>query len=141
MLVRRDKPAADEENARVMTQDTTIVAVKCILTTPPILTFVCLFQDSSMTRDGRTKAIFTTADDQMQGLWGFHRYVQAATDITEPNSLLHLLPQNTFQLTHEWGRYYDAKEMANQFINCASFSCAANRSSASCPSVKPRCYA
>jgi hypothetical protein len=65
-------------------------------------------------RDERTEAIFTTADDQMQGLWGFHRYVQAATDITKPDALLHRLPQDMFQLTHEWGRFYDPKEMADR---------------------------
>ena len=74
-----------------------------------------------MARDGPTEAIFTTADDQMQGLWGFHRYVQAATDVTPPDSLLHRLPQNTFQLTHEWGRYYDPKEMADRVCEMREF--------------------
>jgi len=65
-----------------------------------------------MTRDTRTEAIFTTADDQMQGLWGFHCYVKAATDIVEPDALLNQLPHKAFRLTHEWVRYYDPKEMA-----------------------------
>jgi len=74
-----------------------------------------------MARDGRTEAIVTTADDQMQGLWGFHRYLQAATDITEPKSLLNRLPQKSFQLTHEWGRYYDPNDMAEHVCEMREF--------------------
>jgi hypothetical protein len=72
-------------------------------------------------RDGRTEAIFTTADDQMQGLWGFHRYVKAALDITKPEDLLHQLPPKMFPLTHEWVRYYDPKEMADNVFQMGEF--------------------
>lgn len=74
-----------------------------------------------MARDAHIEAIFTTADDQMQGLWGFHRYTKAATDIAAPDSLWHLFPQNPFQLTHEWWRDYDPKDMANQVFQLHEF--------------------
>jgi hypothetical protein len=74
-----------------------------------------------MPRDARTEAIFTTADDQMQGLWGLHHYLKAATDITEPKKLIHRLPQETFPLTHEWGRFYDPREMANEVCQMREF--------------------
>lgn len=74
-----------------------------------------------MARDEFTQAIFTTADDQMQGLWGFHRYVKAAVDTTQPDSLLDGLPQDTFLLTHEWGRFYNRKEMADAICQMSEF--------------------
>jgi hypothetical protein len=74
-----------------------------------------------MSRDARTEAIFTTADDQMQGLWGLHRYLKAATDIIEPDALLHRLPQDNFPLTHEWGRFYDRKVMADEVCQMREF--------------------
>jgi hypothetical protein len=74
-----------------------------------------------MARDQYTEAIFTTADDQMQGLWGLHRYLKAATDITEPDALLPLLPRDAFPLTHEWGRFYDPKEMVEEVCQMREF--------------------
>lgn len=74
-----------------------------------------------MARDQHTEAIFTTADDQMQGLWALHRYLKASTDITEPDVLLQLLPQDVFQLTHEWSRFYDPKEMVEAVCQMREF--------------------
>lgn len=74
-----------------------------------------------MARDKKTEAIFTTADDQMQGLWGLFRYLKAATDIVEPKFLLLSLPKDIFTLTHEWGRMYNPKEMADQVCNMREF--------------------
>jgi len=64
-----------------------------------------------MARDRQIEAIFTTADDQMQGLWGLHSYLKTATDITAPEKLVPHLPQGTLQLTHFWTRNYEAGEM------------------------------
>ena len=43
---------------------------------------------ASMARDQEIEAIFTTADDQMQGLWGLHRCLKAATDSAAPEALI-----------------------------------------------------
>jgi len=64
-----------------------------------------------MARDQEIEAIFTTADDQMQGLWGLHRYLKTATDITAPEKLVPFLPQGAFHLTHYWLRGYEPGEM------------------------------
>ena len=64
-----------------------------------------------MARDQEIEAIFTTADDQMQGLWGLHRCLKAATDSAAPEALIPYLPQGTFRLTHYWVRGYDARGM------------------------------
>jgi hypothetical protein len=64
-----------------------------------------------MARDEGIETIFTTADDQMQGLWGLHRYLKTATDITAPEKLIPYLPQGAFRLTHHWARKYEAGEM------------------------------
>jgi len=65
----------------------------------------------AMARDQQIEAIFTTADDQMQGLWGLHSYLKAATDITSPEKLIPYLPQGVFRLTHYWVRGYDPDGM------------------------------
>lgn len=64
-----------------------------------------------MPRDAIIEAIFTTADDQMQALWGLHRYLKATTDITHPESVAPHLPQRKFQITHEWARNYDPADL------------------------------
>jgi hypothetical protein len=64
-----------------------------------------------MARDSEVEAIFTTADDAMQGLWALHRYLKAATDTTDEQSVVARLPEKAFQLTHEWLRSYDPKEL------------------------------
>src|SRR5260370_11937139 len=64
-----------------------------------------------MARDRKIEAIFTTADDQMQGLWGLHRYLKTATDITSPKELIPSLPQGAFRLTHHWSRKYEPREL------------------------------
>jgi hypothetical protein len=65
----------------------------------------------AMARDGRTEAIFTTADDQMQALWGLHRYLKAAVESAEPESVIEKLPPH-YIMTHEWVRHYEPREMA-----------------------------
>ena len=47
----------------------------------------------------------------MQGLWGVHRCLKAATDVAPQENLARLLPQGAFQLTHQWARTYDANEL------------------------------
>ncbi len=74
-----------------------------------------------MARDGRTQAIFTTADDQMQGLWAMHRYLNAAAGIAEPDKIVSLMPQGKFLLTHEWVRFYDPNEMVKQVCQMHEF--------------------
>jgi hypothetical protein len=64
-----------------------------------------------MARDSQIEAIFTTADDAMQGLWALHMYLKAATDTTDEQSIGRSLPEKVFQLTHEWFRSYDPKEL------------------------------
>lgn len=64
-----------------------------------------------MARDAQIEAIFTTADDQMQGLWGLHTYLKTATDITAPEKLIPFLPQGVFHLTHFWLRGYEPREL------------------------------
>jgi hypothetical protein len=64
-----------------------------------------------MARDSEIEAIFTTADDAMQGLWALHMYLKAATNATDEQSIVPRLPEKNFQLTHEWLRLYDPKEL------------------------------
>jgi hypothetical protein len=47
----------------------------------------------------------------MQGLWALHMYLKAATDTTDEQSIGRSLPEKVFQLTHEWFRSYDPKEL------------------------------
>src|SRR5262249_20006132 len=74
-----------------------------------------------MTRNQHIEGIFTTADDQMQGLWGLHRYLKAAMHLAEPNAIVHLLPRDVFPLTHEWGRFYDPNEMVAEVAEMGEF--------------------
>jgi hypothetical protein len=74
-----------------------------------------------MARDTQTQTIFTTADDQMQGLWGLHHYLVAATDLIKPNELLRHLPREAFPLTHEWRRLYNPKEMVDEVCQMREF--------------------
>jgi hypothetical protein len=64
-----------------------------------------------MGRDSEVEAIFTSADDAMQGLWGLHMFLKAAMDATDEQSIVGRLPENAFQLSHEWLRFYDRKEL------------------------------
>jgi len=64
-----------------------------------------------MARDAEVEAIFTTADDAMQGLWALHMYLKAAADATDEQSIVVRLPEKAFQLTHEWLRLYDPKDL------------------------------
>lgn len=67
-----------------------------------------------MARDSKIETIFTAADDAMQGLWALHMYLKAATDTTGPQSIVPRLPDKGFQLTHEWFRFYDPKELVRE---------------------------
>jgi hypothetical protein len=64
-----------------------------------------------MARNSQIEGIFTTADDQMQGLWGLHSYLKVATEITAREKLIPYLPQGAFPFTHHWSRNYQASEM------------------------------
>lgn len=64
-----------------------------------------------MARNARTEAIFTTADDQMQGLWGLHRYLKAAAESVEPESLVSHFPERAFRVTHGWVRGYNPQQL------------------------------
>jgi hypothetical protein len=72
-------------------------------------------------RDECTEAIFTTADDQLQGLWGWHRYVEAATNMAAPDDVAKRLPRIAYIMTHEWLRYYDPQEMAKAICQVQPF--------------------
>lgn len=72
-------------------------------------------------RDLHTEAIFTTADDQIQGLWAWHRYVLAATNIAALDEVVKQLPRDAFRMTHEWVRNYDPEEMAKSVLNSEPF--------------------
>lgn len=60
-----------------------------------------------MPRDPTVQRIFLTTDDALQGLWGLQSYVAAAVDVADQNRIKERLPDSTFQITHEWLRYYD----------------------------------
>ena len=64
-----------------------------------------------MAPDMQILEMFTTADDSMQGLWGLHRYVQAAHETANRDRIMERIPEGSFQMTHEWLRYYDRQEL------------------------------
>ncbi|MGD1104867.1 MAG: hypothetical protein ABSA59_22710 [Terriglobia bacterium] len=64
-----------------------------------------------MARDAITEKAFTTADDAMQGLWGLQTYIRAAVLVADKNQVGQRLPKKAFNLTHEWKRYYDPKQL------------------------------
>jgi len=64
-----------------------------------------------MAPDMQILEMFTTADDSMQGLWGLHRYVQAAHETANRGRIMERIPEGSFQMTHEWLRYYDRQEL------------------------------
>jgi len=64
-----------------------------------------------MRRDTEIEGVFTTADDAIQGLWALHMYLKAAADIADGREIARNLPQQFFQLTHHWKRFYDTEEL------------------------------
>lgn len=66
-----------------------------------------------MARDATTLAIFTTADDAIQGLLGLHACINAAYDLVPKDQLVERLPKGEFRLTHEWTRHYDRNELVD----------------------------
>ncbi len=77
-----------------------------------------------MSRDAVIEQIFTTADDAIQGLWGLHKFVDAAVNCADRDSLTQQLPNGAFQLTPEWMRYYKREDLVKEidvvfeFIHC-----------------------
>jgi hypothetical protein len=75
-------------------------------------------------RNPTVEAIFTTADDAMQGLWGLHMYVNAAVVKCDRPVMLTMLPEQRFPVTHEWQRKYDREELVSEmdsvfeFVHC-----------------------
>jgi hypothetical protein len=75
-------------------------------------------------RNPTVEAIFTTADDAMQGLWGLHMYVNAAVRKCDRPVMLTMLPEQQFPVTHEWQRNYDREELVSEmdsvfeFVHC-----------------------
>ena len=76
-----------------------------------------------MSRDPIIERIFTTADDAMQGLWGFHNYVNAAVETNRPDQkrLKQQLPDGGFKLTHEWTRLYSKSKMVDEITDAFEF--------------------
>jgi hypothetical protein len=74
-----------------------------------------------MARDGLTEAIFTTADDQIQGLWAWHRYAEQAINMAAPDEVAKGFPPNAYPMTHEWVRSYDPQEMAKAVVQFHPF--------------------
>jgi len=64
-----------------------------------------------MARDPEIEGIFTIADDAMQGLWALHMYLKASTEIADGQNIVPHLPENVFQMTHHWQRFYDRNEL------------------------------
>jgi hypothetical protein len=77
-----------------------------------------------MARDATTLAIFTTADDAIQGLLGLHACINAAYDLVPKDQLVERLPKGQFRLTHEWARHYDPSKLVDateqffEFVQC-----------------------
>lgn len=70
------------------------------------------------------EGVFLTADDALQGLWGFHTFVNAAVDIAPREQMKNRLPPEYFQMTPEWVRFYEPEELLKEmdlvfeFIHC-----------------------
>lgn len=77
-----------------------------------------------MARDATTLAIFTTADDAIQGLLGLHACINAAYELVPKDQLVERLPKGEFRLTHEWTRHYDRNKLVDateqffEFVQC-----------------------
>ena len=79
----------------------------------------------SVSRNTVIEGIFLTADDAIQGLWGLHTFVTAAVDVAPREKLKMKLPPDSFQMTHEWARFYEPEELVKamdssvfEFIHC-----------------------
>lgn len=64
-----------------------------------------------MSRDERIKNIFEVADDGMQGVLGYYYYVKACQETSERDEVINNLPSFPMRITHQWGRFYDAREL------------------------------
>jgi hypothetical protein len=67
------------------------------------------------------RAIFTTADDQIQGLWAWHRYAEQAINMAAPDEVAKGFPPSAYPMTHEWVRRYDPQEMAKAVVQVHPF--------------------
>lgn len=74
-----------------------------------------------MSRNPVVENVFLTADDAIQGLWGLHSFVNAAVDVADRSQIESRLPSGSFQMTHEWERFYQRDELIKEMDNVFEF--------------------
>ncbi|MGC2183503.1 MAG: hypothetical protein WA637_09505 [Terriglobales bacterium] len=64
-----------------------------------------------MSRDAFIETVFLSTDDAIQGLWGFHSFVNAAVNAANRDEMTLCLPPKSFAITHEWARHYEPADL------------------------------
>lgn len=68
-------------------------------------------------RDKDIQRVFEIADDSLQGILGHYLYVLALQSTSNVDKVLESLPQDKFQMTFSWDRYYDKRDLVQAFTN------------------------
>ena len=68
-----------------------------------------------MSRDQEIQQVFEIADDSLQGMIGYHMYVDALQKAVKEKELLHWLPDQRFQMTFSWDRFYQKQDLVKAF--------------------------
>lgn len=68
-----------------------------------------------MNRDKEIQKIFETADDSLQGIIGYHMYVAAMENAADYHQIMTNLPDQQFQMTFSWIRYYSKQTLLEAF--------------------------
>lgn len=68
-----------------------------------------------MNRDKEIQEIFEIADDSLQGIIGYQMYVSAMENAADHQRILTNLPDQKFQMTFNWIRYYPKQTLLEAF--------------------------
>lgn len=68
-----------------------------------------------MDRDKETQEIFEIADDSLQGIIGYQMYVSAMENAADHQRIMTNLPDQKFQMTFSWIRYYSKQTLLEAF--------------------------
>jgi len=66
-------------------------------------------------RDKEIQKIFEIADDSLQGIIGYHMYVSAMENAADDHQMMANLPNQQFQMTFSWIRYYLKQSLLEAF--------------------------
>lgn len=68
-----------------------------------------------MMRDPDIQRVFETADDSLQGVLGYHLYVNAMHLTADAAKIMENLPADHIPITFSWGRFYHKQDLIDAF--------------------------